>query len=828
MRTYLQYLLYYFHYCILSILFYICLFIYSVVITRSLFSYCLPMCVFDVSTLIVCLFTMFIVAAYSLVTYVFYLSHFLFYRYFVHPVLILSTYIYISLQLDYNYYLRCIVYTGIQHASAHDASPLAYGIDTRLSVALLLLCLYISFITFLSRSFTLMKILLNRNVSSSTAHNSMEHDGCEQDGWRTQRGRGKASRVATTYQREPTDQGAFLEARSWQQPGGHRGQVHRHTDHGGRDAPYFHPRGASGFRRRGGRGPRTYHGGRGQQGGRGGQGHTQGGRGGQGPNLEGSNDPAPYQEGPTQGGRGGQRGRGNASNRQYNSNSKPYVDVSQSAMMSLLLSLQATVVALGRKIGFNSEQPAPPANSPVVLDPPSREVRDTGVHWGPAPAANRTNADQPRGGHPQGNSYPQGGNNPLRPGYPKRNNQARTDTRTQQEQSTNPDFTKVCKAAYRYVQITHHGNNWAALPKGIASSLDRIVGNIRPPMPSDELTNGLAALTLEFGQKICKTVQDHMSAGKIKIEQELMSLSGLDKDTARVIVDKQLNTKLGKKMSDSHRSSILAEAFAMVGIAKSTSSTDPLVQTPLKPKGSTQPKPSVVKKLFTQAVTGTPSKKRRVASDDDMSPEIPLSGTGRTTPQAAADQRPRPGPLSARKSPINRTHNKGDYDGYHFDVRGGCRILILGDSQVQNLTGLPDYFQIESFRGAKFPWMTDIVKDMELPDSVEHIVLAAGFNHRDDNVQSQVEPAFNTCLESLRGKGREIHFLAIDTPQTLSEQQQQVFSDINELARHKLKNANFIRESDRYAGTIADGLHYNRVTLVDIAKRIQDHFNNLN
>lgn len=471
--------------------------------------------------------------------------------------------------------------------------------------------------------------------------------------------------------------------------------------------------------------------------------------------------------------------------------------------MGLLLSLQATVVAMGRRIGSGPEQPAQSTDSPVALDPPSRGARDMGVHWGRAPAANRTDADQANGNE-------------------------RTDTRTQREQSTNPDFTKVCKAAYRYVQIAHHGNNWTALPKGIASSLDRIVGSIRPPMPSDELTNGLAALTLEFGQKICKAVQDHMSAGKINTEQQLMSLSGLDKDTARAIVDKQLNTKLGKKMPDGRRSSLLTEAFAMVGIAKTTSSTDPLAQTPLKPKGSTQPKPSVVKKLFSAAVTGTPSKKRRVASEDDASPEIPLSGTNRTSPRAAADQRRRPGPLSSQRSPINRTHSKGDRDGAHFDVRGNCRVLIVGDSQVQNLTGLPDFFQIESFRGAKFPWMTDIARELELPDSVEHIVLAAGINHRDDSVQRQVEPALNTCLESLRGTGRGIHFLAIDTPQTFSEQQQRAISDINELALHKLKDANFITDSDRYAGTIADGLHYNEATLVDIAKRVQAHFNNLN
>lgn len=497
--------------------------------------------------------------------------------------------------------------------------------------------------------------------------------------------------------------------------------------------------------------------------------------------------------------------------------------------MSLLLSLQATVVAMGRKIGFNSEQqPAPSANSPTIAHPPSREVRDVGVRWGPSSAANNTNANQPGGGHPRGGNYPQGGSNPPRLGNPSRNEPARADNRTQQDQSTNPDFTKVCKAAYRYVQLAHHGNNWAALPKGIASSLDRIVGNIRPPMPSDELTNGLAALTLEFGQKICKAVQDHMSASKIKTEQQLMSLNGLDKDKARVIVDKQLNTKLGKKMSDTHRSSLLTEAFATVGMAKTTSSTDPLVQTPLKPKGSTQPKPSAAKNLFVEAVAGTPSKKRRVASEDDMSPEIPLSGTSRTTPQASADQRPKPGPLSSRKGPINRTHSKGDYDGSHFSVRGNCRVLIIGDSQVQNLTGLPDFFQIESFRGAKFPWMTDIAKELELPDSVEHIVLAAGINHRDENVLRQVEPALNTCLDSLRGTGCGIHFLAIDTPQTFSEQQQQVICHINKLALQKLKAANFIKDSDRYAGTIADGLHYNEVTLADITARIQAHFNNLN
>jgi hypothetical protein len=185
-----------------------------------------------------------------------------------------------------------------------------------------------------------------------------------------------------------------------------------------------------------------------------------------------------------------------------------------------------------------------------------------------------------------------------------------------------------------------------------------------------------------------------------------------------------------------------------------------------------------------------------------------------------------PCPKMTKKGPINRTHSKTDADNLHFDVEKGVRVLIIGDSEVQNLSNLPNAFQIESFRGARFPWLTDVVKELELPDSVEHIILSAGINHRDQDFRKVVVPQFDTCVDALLQTGRKIHFLGVDVPISFTEEQDSVMTELNLRAHRKLKH--YIPPEVDRVRTIADGLHYNEGTLSNITDRILSHFENLN
>lgn len=82
---------------------------------------------------------------------------------------------------------------------------------------------------------------------------------------------------------------------------------------------------------------------------------------------------------------------------------------------------------------------------------------------------NHSRSSQARTGH-----QPQGSNN-RRPRQDSNN------------KSTNPDFEKLVKALYRWVQLRHHLSNWWLLPSNIKQKIDEVTENITPPNPTPSL-----------------------------------------------------------------------------------------------------------------------------------------------------------------------------------------------------------------------------------------------------------------------------------------------------------------------------------------------------
>jgi hypothetical protein len=153
-------------------------------------------------------------------------------------------------------------------------------------------------------------------------------------------------------------------------------------------------------------------------------------------------------------------------------------------------------------------------------------------------------------------------------------------------------------------------------------------------------------------------------------------------------------------------------------------------------------------------------------------------------------------------------------------------VLVVGDSQLQHLK-LPEQFQIESFRGAKYPHITDAVKDLELPDQVEDVVIAAGINDRDAVLEKETIPTLNTCIAALRRTNRRLHFLEVSIPNSFTELQRSRMEDLNKYARDRSQDWRYIGACPREKVTTgADGLHYGQTTLKIISDKITKHFLN--
>ena len=185
-----------------------------------------------------------------------------------------------------------------------------------------------------------------------------------------------------------------------------------------------------------------------------------------------------------------------------------------------------------------------------------------------------------------------------------------------------------------------------------------------------------------------------------------------------------------------------------------------------------------------------------------------------------------PAPRRVYKT-VNPTHTKQDKDGGVFEIKDDCPVLVIGDSQVKNLI-LNPRFQVESFSGGRYPWITEVVPNLDLPDSLDHIVLAVGINDRDANFSQVTGPTLRTCLDSLRTTRRKIHFLGIDLPQNFTREQEDQVKRINRLAAELVGEDFYIKPDEYFATVEDDGLHYDEDTLKDISNRMKHHFDFLN
>jgi hypothetical protein len=531
--------------------------------------------------------------------------------------------------------------------------------------------------------------------------------------------------------------------------------------------------------------------------------------------------------------------------------------------------------------------------------------------------------------------------------------------------SENEDFATLCKASFRYVQVTHHMTNWNSLPRGVERGLDALVQSIRPPMPSGELSSKLAALAADFGEKVCDVVRNHLVQCRVQVEQALLELDDKDADRAGNIVRRQLESKLGKKMEAGRRGQLLDEALQMVGAARSCNLMDadkderseppapvastsaphtvrserkrPRVEDTPSPvqRGSTTASCRSTPQQSLQPGQGTPQREQRQEElrldiaelmaldtslstenptalspselvltntapaagtstivslstvddtvDDDVplaiddillpgsadifppssaSPSITVHGTASILPPSSprddvtvrgdADTNTVAGVMlpgtadvlpPSSGSPNVTVHGTAnilppssprydvtvrDKNDTTVSVRPDCRVLILGDSNLRFLSGLPADYQVECFPGAKIFHITDVLNALQKPLSCQHVLLAVGINHRDQDYQKVTSPALTTCLQALRGTGCTGHFLGVSVQEKLAVDMKENVSRLNAAARSTFQQ-HFIQPlpSDKVS-TKRDGIHYETYTVNLIKESIVSHFVSLN
>ena len=113
----------------------------------------------------------------------------------------------------------------------------------------------------------------------------------------------------------------------------------------------------------------------------------------------------------------------------------------------------------------------------------------------------------------------------------------------------NEGFTTIVKLLFRYVQLSHHFNNWESLPNNINRDLEKLFGSIKPPCPSHKIDLNLKTLKEKTKADMVVILTQHIQDSLSDTVHALGAIPyNKDCDQAAHIAQQQLK-RFGKRMT---------------------------------------------------------------------------------------------------------------------------------------------------------------------------------------------------------------------------------------------------------------------------------------
>lgn len=390
------------------------------------------------------------------------------------------------------------------------------------------------------------------------------------------------------------------------------------------------------------------------------------------------------------------------------------------------------------------------------------------------------------------------------------------------ERSNNDDFAAVSKSLYRIVQVRHHESNWEQLPKSIEQRLSKLASDIKPPVPDSYLQSALQAATTAYGKTIADIVRQHLERKRHELEAAAAKLNPVDVDRARTIAGKYLSTRLGKRLDDERRATMLDDAVAKIGSGHRPAA-GALVQGGSDTRAETEFQPAPARRRPAQRTTvETPAERKRKAestpptavqnrfeifaemerievlsdNEDDIEPEVEIER------QPARPAAPKPTPKKARTSTDSfRTRAGvhvycGDKDQWTAAPEMATKTMVIGDSNMRDAPEVPDEWEIHSMPGAKLEHVTRLVRRMKenLTDdhSLCHVIIQVGINHRSHLSTVVCRYEMTNIMEELDDVGIRSSFCGISIPSKRPKAEVDRIREINEMARNQWPYGRYI------------------------------------
>ena len=114
--------------------------------------------------------------------------------------------------------------------------------------------------------------------------------------------------------------------------------------------------------------------------------------------------------------------------------------------------------------------------------------------------------------------------------------------------SENKEFSILCKALFRSLQLEYHKEKWHTTPRDIEKQFTDVLDKITPPQPTPELRSDIQAIIKKASNLIKERVQTHLLQKMDDNNNVLMKLNQTDLNKAGDIVYQQVKQRFPHKI----------------------------------------------------------------------------------------------------------------------------------------------------------------------------------------------------------------------------------------------------------------------------------------
>jgi hypothetical protein len=407
--------------------------------------------------------------------------------------------------------------------------------------------------------------------------------------------------------------------------------------------------------------------------------------------------------------------------------------------------------------------------------------------------------------------------------------------------SNNDDFPEICKCIYRWVQISHHQFNWKQLPKSIDERLKRLADDINPPMADEEFRSSVTAETLQFGDKLQQLVIRHLDKKLVETEVKAGSLNPTDVTRAREVATKYINTRLGRRLQPSRRMDLIDRAVDMIGINRRPTSPgnrnpEEIIIDSSPRDQQQQQRDSVTMSTRKRTAMTTPealSVHNRFDAPSNVHHTAPNSpsATGVGDTRTTASQ-PVPPPKKMKLSMQHMLTESGVdvYLGakhtWKIDPAVDTECIVIGDSNLRNITRIPPHWEVHSLSGARITHVTRVIDLLQAHRFQQlDVVIQAGINHR-EIINYVTEEEIKDLVEAMQASDaiNRIFFAGVSIPTTLDHEEIRNLRGFNKLTSETVHSKNYIAPLDdkdvHINSNDRSGIHYTPETADRILSNI--------